>query len=57
MGSQKYSTHGFFFSGRNVNEGFAVFSFDRERLGFPSAKQNPSEHHRELGEAVELQEY
>jgi|APCry1669190119_1035276.scaffolds.fasta_scaffold22773_1 hypothetical protein len=54
MGSQKYSTHGFFFL---VNEGFAVFSFDRERLGFPSAKQNPSEHHRELGEAVELQEY
>ena len=56
MGSQKYSTHGFFFP-LGFNEGFAVFSFDRERLGFPSAKQNPSEHHRELGEAVELQEY
>ena len=53
MGSAKIFQMDFF----SLGEGFAVFSFDRERLGFPSAKQNASEHHRELGEAGELQEY
>ena len=56
MGLAKIFHTWIFFSWRN--EEFAVFFWnDRERLGFRPAKQNPSEHHRELGEAVELQEY
>ena len=53
--TDKNIPHGFFFSWRN--EEFAVFFSNDREVGFRPAKQNPSEYHRELREAVELQEY